>query len=128
MLHSNTSKVTTLKQNQQNSSFIQKNPPQTKIKTNKKSPPKPQQTKRQMLLFNHQKDLQRQKYDNSNNSSKVYVKIETRHFQVKTKVKGSHDLYVRVKKLRHYHQMLIHFTVINETTVCSFAPCACKSR
>lgn len=55
------------------------------------------------------------------------MKIETRHFQVKTKVKGSYDLYIRVKKLRHYHQMLIHFTVINETIVYIFAPCACKA-
>lgn len=73
MLHSNTSKVTTLKQNQQNSSLLTKKiPPRTKNKT-KKTPT----NQKANAVVQSSKDLQeaKKKYDNSNNSSKVYVKI-----------------------------------------------------
>lgn len=71
MLHSNTSKVTTLQQKRQKSSLLSLSPKnQTPERT------KQPKTQRQMLLLNQSSDgFRGKKHDNSNNSSKVYEKI-----------------------------------------------------
>lgn len=70
-----------------------------RTKQNKKNPT---QTKRQMLLFNDQMYLQ-----TAIIQVKYMWKFKHATFKLRQKWRELWSLYIRVKKLRHYHQMLI---------------------